>query len=88
MKFYKNKKWTKYFLTPATDVNILLLQAFPETRGRDNYDTLVYKNDQIITKYAMGFMPRSVWLVASIFRMGKPFYVNTNTIYLYHTDTH
>jgi hypothetical protein len=47
----------KYFLAPSTDVNILLLQAFPEARRRGNYGAFVCKNDQIITKYSVGFMP-------------------------------
>jgi hypothetical protein len=83
----KNKKWKKYFLAPSTDVDTLHLQTFPEARGRDNHGTFACKNDQIITKYAVGFMPCSVWLVASAFSMGKPFQVSTNTIYLYHSDT-
>jgi len=50
----------KYFLAPSTDVNTFLLQAFPEARGRDDYGTFACKNDQIITKHAVGFLSRSV----------------------------
>jgi hypothetical protein len=78
----------KYLLAPSTDVNTLLRQAYPEARGRDNYGKFVYKNDQIITKYVVGLIPCSIWLVASTCRMGKPFHVSANTIYLYHIDTH
>jgi hypothetical protein len=56
MNFTKNKKWKKYFLAPSADVNTLLQQAFPEARGKYNYGTIVCQNDQIITKYAVGFM--------------------------------